>query len=115
MNAKLITLEPKITNEGYEYNSIEFSIPHDIDMRKVYDKKDEIEKRFNYVLESVIREYDVEDVYLITIMNEGVAKTFQFSYKKEASPIDMISHIKNLVKEQYYYDSFAIINLTKLT
>ena len=32
MNAKLITLEPKITNEGYGYNSIEFSLPHDIDI-----------------------------------------------------------------------------------
>jgi hypothetical protein len=84
-------------------------------MRKVYDKKEEIEKRFNYILESIIREYDVEDVYLITIRNEGIYKTFQFSYKKEASPIDMFNYIKNLVKEQYCYDSFAIVNLTKLT
>lgn len=114
MNAKLITLEPKITNEGYGYNSIEFSLPHDIDMKKVFYMKEEIEKRFNYILESIIRESDIEDVYLATILSNGIYSTFQLSLSKEISPLEKFEKIRDIVKAQYGYDNFILFSLIRL-
>lgn len=114
MNAKLITLEPKTTNEGYEYNSIEFSLPHDIDMKKVFNMKEEIEKRFNYILESIIRESDSEDVYIATIYSNGIYLTFQFTLSKEISPLEKFEKIRDIVKAKYGYDNFVTFNLIKL-
>lgn len=114
MNAKLITLKPKTTNEGYGYTSIEFSLPLDIDMKKVFNMKEEIEKRFNYILESVIRESDIEDVYLATILSNGIYSTFQCTLSKEISPLEKFEKIRDIIKAQFGYDTFVIFNLIKL-
>ena len=114
MNAKLITLKPKTTNEGIGYNSIEFALPHDKDMKKVFNMREEIEKRFNYILESIIRESDIEDVYLATILSSGTYSTFQLSLSKEISPLEKFEKIRDIVKAQFGYDAFVVLNLIKL-
>ena len=120
MDAKIVEIKNALTNKNYAYNQLVFSIPNDIDMRAIIDNKDEIEKRFNYVLESIIRENNVGDIYLVTVSytkeNKTKVETVQITLDKTTSPLEIFQRIRKCITSNFGCDEnkFAILNLTKL-
>lgn len=121
MGAKIVEIKNARTNKNYAYNQLVFSLPYDIDMQAVIDNRDEIEKRFDYVLESIIREKAVGDVYLITVSytkeNRTKVETVQITIDKTTSPLEVFQRIRKCITSNFGCDEnkFAILNLTKLT
>ena len=120
MDAKIIEIKNAQTNKNYAYNQLMFSLPHDIDMQAVLNNREEIEKRFNYVLDSIIRENNVEDIYLTTVqyVKEDVPKieSVQITMDKTTSPLEVFQKLRKCIKNHFgCSNNFAILNLTKLT
>lgn len=120
MNAKIVEIKNALTNKNYAYNQLVFSLPNDIDMQAIIDNKDEIEKRFNYILESIVREKAVEDVYLTTVSytkeNKTKVETVQITLDKTTSPLEVHQKLCRCINNHFGCNNrFAILNLTKLT
>lgn len=120
MDAKIVEIKNALTNKNYAYNQLAFSLPNNIDMHAIIVNKDEIEKRFNYVLESIIRENNVGDVYLVTVSytkeNKNRVETAQIGIDKETSPLEIFAKIRECLDNQFGCgNKAAILNLTKLT